>query len=259
MSGAERELKREPMAGTKKERLDRLLVRRGLAETRERAQAIILSGAVEVDGVRADKAGKTFPQDASILLKETSLKYVGRGGLKLEAALNHFQTKVEGRIALDVGASTGGFTDCLLDAGAKKVIAIDVGYGQLDMKLRNDERVVLMERCNARHLTPDDLPGEPADLAVIDVSFISLKIILPAVYRLIVSPREIVALVKPQFEVGKKDVGKGGIVKDPALHERVLDEIASVGAELGLHVSSPYPSPVRGTKGNQEYFLRFME
>ena len=157
------------------------------------------------------------------------------------------------------GASTGGFTDCLLDAGAKKVIAIDVGYGQLDMKLRNDERVVVMERCNARHLTPEDLPGDPADLAVIDVSFISLKIILPAVYRLIVPPREIVALVKPQFEVGKKDVGKGGIVKDPALHDRVLEEIASVGTELGLQVSAPYPSPVRGTKGNQEYFLRFME
>ena len=259
MSGAERGLKRDPMAGVKKERLDRLLVLRGLAETRERAQAVILSGAVEVDGVRADKAGKTFPMDASILVKETGLKYVSRGGLKLEAALNHFQTKVKGRIALDVGASTGGFTDCLLDAGAKKVIAVDVGYGQLDMKLRNDERVVLMERCNARHLTPEDLPGDPPDLAVIDVSFISLKIILPATYRLIVPPKEIVALVKPQFEVGKKDVGKGGIVKDPALHDRVLEEIAAVGSELGLQVSAPYPSPVRGTKGNQEYFLRFME
>lgn len=195
--------------------------------------------------------------DAGIRLLRPRLPFVSRGGLKLEAALDGFRVDVEGRVALDVGASTGGFTDCLLQRGASRVIAVDVGYGQLHPKLRADPRVVVMERCNARYLEPEDLAETP-DLATIDVSFISLRIILPVVVRLLAVPKEVIALVKPQFEVGRTQVGKGGVVKDPSLHEQVLLRVSGLGKELGLQVSPPFPCPILGPKGNQEYFLRFL-
>ncbi len=211
-----------------------------------------------VDGILADKAGRSFPVDAGIRLLRPRPPYVSRGGLKLEAALDGFGVDVAGRVALDVGASTGGFTDCLLQRGARRVIAVDVGYGQLHPKLREDPRVVVMERCNARYLEPEDLAETP-DLATIDVSFISLRIILPAVTRLLQDPKEVIALVKPQFEVGRTQVGKGGVVKDPALHEEVLLRISALGRSLGLQVSPALPSPILGPKGNREYFLRFLQ
>jgi 23S rRNA (cytidine1920-2'-O)/16S rRNA (cytidine1409-2'-O)-methyltransferase len=245
------------MPSQRKERLDTLLVSRGLAPSREKARALILARSVRVNGVVADKAGRLFPSDADIRLVRPLSPYVSRGGLKLEAALDAFRVDVAGRVALDVGASTGGFTDCLLKRGARRVIAVDVGYGQLHPKLRADPRVVVMERCNARYLRKIDLE-DPPDLATIDVSFISLRIILPAVVDLLLDPKEVISLVKPQFEVGRSQVGKGGVVRDRALHEKVLLEISALGRGLGLQVSSPFPSPVLGPKGNQEYFLRFL-
>jgi 23S rRNA (cytidine1920-2'-O)/16S rRNA (cytidine1409-2'-O)-methyltransferase len=245
------------MASPRKERLDRMVVERGLADSRERAHALILAGAVKVDGVRADKAGKLVSVDAEIRLSAAPMPYVSRGGLKLEAALDQFCVQVEGRVALDVGASTGGFTDCLLQRGARRVVAVDVGYGQLDLRIRQDPRVVVMERCNVRYLEPADLPERP-DLSTIDVSFISLRIVLPVVAKLLVDLPEILALVKPQFEVGRGEVGKGGVVRDPALHRRVLDDVAQVGVSLGLKASAPFPSPILGPKGNQEFFLHFI-
>ncbi len=245
------------MAFSKKERLDRILLERGLVDSRERAQALILAGAVEVDGALADKAGKLVAMDARIRLTAVPMPYVSRGGLKLDAALNHFRVQVVGRIALDVGASTGGFTDCLLQRGARRVLAVDVGYGQLDLRIRKDPRVVVMERCNVRYLEPEALPERP-DLCTIDVSFISLRIVLPAVVRLLADPREVLALVKPQFEVGKGQVGKGGVVRDPVLHQRVLEQVAQAGVSLGLRVSAPFPSPILGPKGNREFFLHFI-
>jgi 23S rRNA (cytidine1920-2'-O)/16S rRNA (cytidine1409-2'-O)-methyltransferase len=244
------------MATQKKERLDRLLVSRGLAETRERAQAMIMSGSVEVNGVRADKAGKVFRDDATIRILEPPSPYVSRGGLKLEAALDHFQIQVSGRIALDVGSSTGGFTDCLLQRGVARLFAVDVGYGQLHLKIRNDPRVVPLERRNVRYLEATALDATP-DLATIDVSFISLRLVLPVVVRLLGGRKEMLTLVKPQFEVGKAEVGKGGLVRDTVLHRRVLNEIGQLGKSLGLHVQAPFASPLKGAKGNQEYFLHF--
>jgi 23S rRNA (cytidine1920-2'-O)/16S rRNA (cytidine1409-2'-O)-methyltransferase len=244
------------MAPQRKERLDRLLVSRGLAESRECAQGMILAGSVEVDGVCVDKAGKTFSRNASIRVLHLPLPYVSRGGLKLEAALDHYQIQITGRVALDVGASTGGFTDCLLQRGVARVFAVDVGYGQLAMKIRNDPRVRPLERRNIRYLKGEDLDAIP-DLATIDVSFISLRLVLPVVIRIIGGKNDIITLVKPQFEVGKDKVGKGGLVKDLALHDRVLEEISGLGESLGLRTKAPFPSPVKGTKGNQEYFLHF--
>jgi 23S rRNA (cytidine1920-2'-O)/16S rRNA (cytidine1409-2'-O)-methyltransferase len=233
-------------------RLDALLVQKGLAPTREKARALILAGAVEINGALADKAGKDFPPDAEIILKQDPNPYVSRGGLKLEAALRHFGIDVTGLTMLDVGASTGGFTDCLLQHGAAAVIAVDVGYGQLAWKLRQDPRVKVLEKTNIRHL--HHLEEEPAG-AVIDVSFISLKIVIPAVARLLPEKAFLIALIKPQFEVGKGKVGKGGVVRDPALHNAVIEELFQFSKENGWDVVGHIPSPILGPKGNKEFLL----
>ncbi|RME48854.1 MAG: TlyA family RNA methyltransferase [Chloroflexi bacterium] len=232
-----------------KERLDVLLVERGLAETRSRAQQLIRAGDVLVDDRVLDKPGMRVPVHANIRVRER-LPYVGRGGLKLEAALDAFEIDVSGAVAADVGASTGGFTDCLLQRGAARVYAIDVGYGQLAWKLRQDERVVVMERTNVRYL--DRLP-EPIDLATIDVSFISLRLVLPKVAGWLKPAGQIVALIKPQFEAGPEDVGKGGIVRDPEVHRRVLHEVLAFAEGQGLRVQGLIPSPIAGAEGNVEF------
>ena len=213
-------------------RLDQLVVERGLAPSRERARALILAGQVTVDDRPATKAGTAVDDQAAVALLAPDHPYAGRGGLKLAHALDTFQIEVRGRECLDIGASTGGFTDVLLQRGAARVVALDVGHGQLDWKLRNDARVVVIERFNARHLTLDDLPG-PVDLVTIDVSFISLRQILPAVTPVLRPGADVVALVKPQFEAGRTEVRKG-IIRDPAVHARVLEEVAAAGAEVGL-------------------------
>lgn len=242
-----------------KERLDRLLVEKGLVETRQKAQALIMAGKVLVCGKKVEKAGQEVAIDATIEILESSSKYVSRGGLKLEAALDHFGIEVDGLVVMDVGASTGGFTDCLLQRGARKVIAVDVGWGQLHSKLRADPRVEVRERCNVRYLKPEDL-GERPQLATLDVSFISLRLVIPVVSRVVLPGEgQILALVKPQFEVGRAQVGKGGVVRDKALHEKVLEELTEMGISLGFRVSRPFPSPIKGPKGNQEYFLWFRE
>ncbi len=238
----------------KKLRLDLLIVERNLASTRTKAQALIMGGVVFVDGQRVDKAGTLLKTDVEITIKDSSLKYVGRGGLKLEGALKHFDIDVKGKTALDIGASTGGFTDCLLQNGASKVYALDVGYGQLDWKLRNDERVVVMENINARHLKPDDLP-ESVDIIVIDVSFISLTNIFPPALLFLKPKGILIALIKPQFEVGRGEVGKGGIVKDKIKHEQVVDKIAKQIEQHNLEVCGVIDSPILGAEGNKEFLV----
>lgn len=238
------------MARTK-ERLDKLLVERGLAATRARAQALIMAGEVRVDGQIADKAGMATPVDASIEVLQ-GLPYVSRGGFKLAAALATFAIDVAGRVCADVGACTGGFTDVLLQNGAARVYAIDVGYGQLDWKLRQDERVVVLERTNARHLVT--LP-EPVNFVAIDVSFISLRLILPAVQGWLAPAADIVALIKPQFEAGREQVGKGGIVKDPDVHRQVLAQLAGWFATAGLPPAGLMRSPIEGSEGNVEFLV----
>jgi 23S rRNA (cytidine1920-2'-O)/16S rRNA (cytidine1409-2'-O)-methyltransferase len=237
-----------------KNRLDRALVERGLAETREKAQALIMAGEVLVDGRKAGKAGQTISPDTVIEITAKP-RYVGRGGLKLEGALESFDIKVAGLVIADFGASTGGFTDCLLQAGAARVHAIDVGTGQLDWKLRNDRRVVVHEGVNARYLEAADL-GEPVDFAVCDVSFISAALILPAMVRVLkpVPQTGIVILVKPQFEVGKGQVGKGGIVRDPAQHEAVCAKLRAAVEEAGFETQL-MESPITGAEGNREFLL----
>ena len=210
-----------------KKRLDVLMFEKGLAESREKARALIMSGIVFVDGARVDKPGSQFAEGAAIEVRGEQLRYVSRGGLKLEKALEVFPVSPQGKVCIDCGASTGGFTDCLLQNGAAKVYAVDVGYGQLAWKLRSDERVVCMERTNIRYVTPEDLP-ETMDMAVIDVSFISLAIVLPAVKRLIKDGAQVVCLVKPQFEAGKDKVGKKGVVREPEIHEEVLRKFLGV-------------------------------
>jgi 23S rRNA (cytidine1920-2'-O)/16S rRNA (cytidine1409-2'-O)-methyltransferase len=237
-----------------KERLDTLLVDRGLAETRAKAQALILAGRVEVAGRVETKAGAQSPGDVQIALKAAPHQYVSRGGEKLAGALAHFQVHPAGQVALDVGASTGGFTHCLLVQGAAKVYAVDVGYGQLDASLRQDPRVVVLERRNIRHLPPEDVP-EPVDLITLDLSFISLTLVLPKVLEFLRPGGEILALVKPQFEVGKGQVGKGGVVRDPKLQQDAVEKVSQAARSLGLQVNPPFPSPLKGPKGNQEYFL----
>ncbi|HEU5250284.1 MAG TPA: TlyA family RNA methyltransferase [Thermoanaerobaculia bacterium] len=237
-------------------RLDRLLVFRGLAPTREKAQAMILSGTVTVDGRRVDKAGAPVGETAEIVVSGPPHPYVSRGGVKLEAALDRFGIDPAGRICLDVGASTGGFTDCLLQRGAAKVYAVDVGYGQLDAKLRNDPRVVLRERVNARSLSREHVP-EPVALAVVDVSFISARLVLPSVVALCEKGAAIVVLVKPQFEAGRAEVGKGGIVRSDDVRRRVVSEVSQAGAGLGLRTLGSIPSPIRGAHGNEEFLLGF--
>ncbi|MDD2335547.1 MAG: TlyA family RNA methyltransferase [Geobacteraceae bacterium] len=237
-----------------KERLDKLLVARGLVESRERARALILAGDVVVDDHAVDKAGQLVYHDAQIRIKGSGIPYVSRGGLKLQKALDEFPLEVTGLCALDVGASTGGFTDCLLQRGARKVFAVDVGYGQLAWKLRQDERVVCLERTNIRFLEPDALSEVP-DLAVIDASFISLEKVLPNTLRLVKEGGEIVALIKPQFEVGRGQVGKGGVVRDERKHREVIDSICSLVETLGLDVKGVLESPLLGPKGNKEFLI----
>lgn len=235
-----------------KERLDVLLVERGLAETRTKAQAIIMSGEVYVEGQRADKPGTAFETEVQIEVRGSTCPYVSRGGLKLEKALRDFGVDPTGYVCSDSGASTGGFTDCLLQKGAAKVFAIDVGYGQLAWQIRTDPRVVCMERTNIRYVTPADL-GEPLDLSVVDVSFISLKIVLPAVQKLLKPTGQALCLIKPQFEAGKEKVGKKGVVRDPAVHQEVLESFLALARELGFGVRSLTFSPVKGPEGNIEF------
>jgi len=232
-----------------KKRLDVLLVERGLAESRALAQRLIRAGEVRVADQVSDKPGTQVATNVEITVQARP-RFVGRGGEKLEAALVRFGLDVEGKAVADVGASTGGFTDCLLQRGARLVYAIDVGYGQLDWRLRNDPRVVVMERTNARHL--DELP-QPVDVVTADVSFISLRLILPAVVGWLEPDGQVLALIKPQFEAGRRDVGKGGVVRDPAVHRQVLEQVLDVASELGLGLHGLIPSPLRGPAGNVEF------
>ena len=235
-----------------KQRLDQLLVARGYFESREKAQRAIMAGAVTVGEQRVDKAGTRVAEDAAITVKSTE-RYVGRGGLKLEAALAHFAIDPTGATCLDIGASTGGFTDCLLQHGAAKVFAIDVGHAQLDWKIRSDPRVVVREKLNARHLTRADIP-EPIAVCVIDVSFISLTLILPPAAALLSNGGVIVPLIKPQFELRKEDVGRGGVIRDPALHARAVEKIRAFTATLpGVEWRGVIESPILGGEGNKEF------
>jgi len=235
-----------------KKRLDVLLVERMYADTRSKAQAIIMSGNVYVNGQKADKAGTSFEETVEIEVRGAVCPYVSRGGLKLEKALRDFGVDVNGFVCSDSGASTGGFTDCLLQQGARKVFAIDVGYGQLDWKIRSDERVVVMERTNIRYVTPEDL-GEPLDLSVIDVSFIGLEIVLPTIKTLLKPTGQVLCLIKPQFEAGKENVGKKGVVRDPKIHQMVLDNFVSLVDGLGFRILGLTFSPVKGPEGNIEF------
>lgn len=237
-----------------KERLDVLLVKRNLAESREKAKAIIMAGSVFVDGEREDKAGSSFPADVRIEVKGHALPYVSRGGLKLEKALANFDVTVEGKVCTDVGSSTGGFTDCMLQSGAVKVFAIDVGRGQLDWKLRQDERVVCMEKTNIRYVTPEDI-GEPVDFSSIDVSFISLTKVLEPIRGYLRSDGEIVALIKPQFEAGREKVGKKGVVREKSTHHEVIEKVAQYANTIGFEVLNIDFSPIKGPEGNIEYLI----
>ncbi len=240
-----------------KTRLDVLLVERGFAPTRQKAQAIIMAGSVFVAGQRVDKPGTAVANEAELEVRGHTLRYVSRGGLKLEKAMQTFPITLEGKTCADIGASTGGFTDCMLQNGARRVYAVDVGYGQLDWKLRSDERVVCLERTNARYLSAEQIP-EPLDFASIDVSFISLKLIFPALYPLLREGGEIACLIKPQFEAGREKVGKKGVVRDPAVHLEVLQQFLQHAKENNFTVLGITYSPIRGPEGNIEYlgFLR---
>jgi 23S rRNA (cytidine1920-2'-O)/16S rRNA (cytidine1409-2'-O)-methyltransferase len=238
----------------KKERLDKVLMARGLAHSRERAKARIMTGNVLVNHQPVDKPGTMIPADALVEVRGEDLPFVSRGGVKLEAALKDFDVDVRDLECMDIGASTGGFTDCLLQHGARKVYAVDVGYGQLAWKLRNDSRVVAIERTNIRHL-PDGVIPSPVDLVTIDVSFISLKIVVPAALKFLRSPADILALVKPQFEVGKGLVGKGGVVRDAELHEKVIQDLTRFFQALELTFLGVIPSPIQGPKGNREFVV----
>lgn len=235
-----------------KKRLDVLLVERMYAQTRSKAQAIIMSGNVYVNGQKADKPGISYEETVEIEVRGAVCPYVSRGGLKLEKALRDFGVKPEDYVCSDSGASTGGFTDCLLQQGAKKVFAIDVGYGQLDWKIRSDERVVVMERTNIRYVTPEDL-GELLDLSVIDVSFIGLEIVLPTIKNLLKPTGQVLCLIKPQFEAGKDNVGKKGVVRDPKVHQMVLDNFVALVHNLGFRILGLTFSPVKGPEGNIEF------
>lgn len=240
-----------------KTRLDVLLVERGLEESRQRAQADIMSGIVFVDGRRVDKPGAAVPDGAAVEVRGNTLRYVSRGGLKLEKAMASFPIGLQGAVCGDIGASTGGFTDCMLQNGAARVYAVDVGYGQLAWKLRNDPRVVCLERTNARYLTREQIP-EPLDFASIDVSFISLSLILPAAARVLRDGGRVVSLVKPQFEAGREKVGKKGVVRDPAVHREVLERYLVHARDAGFTVRDLTWSPIRGPEGNIEY-LGYLE
>lgn len=240
----------------KRVRLDKLLLDRGLVASRERARRLIMAGEVWVHDQRYDKPGTLVPVDTPVEVRGADIPFVSRGGLKLDAALGHWNIDVQGLVAVDVGASTGGFTDCLLQRGARHVFAIDVGYGQFAWALRRDPRVTLFERANIRDFDPAKLP-ELAELAVIDVSFISLRLVLPAVIKLVVPGAVVLPLVKPQFEVGRTEVGKGGVVRDPELQKSAVDTVGNCGKVLGLSYHGDCASPILGPKGNQEFFLYF--
>jgi 23S rRNA (cytidine1920-2'-O)/16S rRNA (cytidine1409-2'-O)-methyltransferase len=244
----------------KRERIDKLLVTRGLADSWTKAQALVMSGVVLVNEQRVEKPSQEFAPEANVRIKgETAeSRYVGRGGLKLEKALEYFQINVTDFVCLDVGASTGGFTDCLLQQGARKVVAVDVGTNQIDWKLRQDERVDVRENVNARYLKPEDF-AEKFNLAVMDVSFISVTKILPAVVELLKETGKIVTLIKPQFEVGKGEVGKGGIVKEPEKHERVVREVNRAAENLGLKIIGVVDSPISGADGNKEFLAFYLK
>ncbi len=240
------------MTAVAKKRLDQLLLDLSLAPSREKARALILAGQVFVNGQKADKAGRAFPEESHVEVA-AGMPYVGRGGLKLEAALDAFAVDVSGKVCLDVGASTGGFTDCLLQRGAARVHAVDVGSGQLDWKLRTDERVIVHEHLNARYLKLEDI-GEQADLVVCDVSFISVTMLLPALFPLLRTGGEMIILVKPQFEVGREQVGKGGIVRDPQLHRMACDRVEQALRDVGFRTALN-ESPILGAEGNREFLL----
>ncbi len=237
-----------------KKRLDVLLVEQALATSREKAKAIIMSGIVYVDGQKEDKAGSMFPEEAVIEVRGNTLRYVSRGGLKLEKAMSHFDVTLEGKVCMDVGSSTGGFTDCMLQNGAVKVYAIDVGHGQLDWKLRNDERVVCMEKTNIRYVLPEHIQ-EPPHFSSIDVSFISLTKVLGPVHNLLTEDGEVVCLIKPQFEAGREKVGKKGVVRDPKVHEEVIHKVIDFALENGFGAYHLEFSPIKGPEGNIEYLL----
>ena len=235
-----------------KKRLDVLLTERGFADTRTKAQAIIMSGLVYVAGQKADKPGVSYEESVDIEVRSGACPYVSRGGLKLEKALRDFGVDPTGYVCSDSGASTGGFTDCLLQQGASKVFAIDVGYGQLDWKIRSDPRVVVMERTNVRYVTPEQL-GEPLDLSVVDVRFISLKIVLPVIKTFLKTTGQVLCLIKPQFEAGKDKVGKKGVVREPETHKEVLDDFVALADELEFKILGLTFSPVKGPEGNIEF------
>lgn len=237
-----------------KERLDVLLVKRNLASSREKAKAIIMSGNVFVDGQREDKAGTSFSEEVQIEVRGHALPYVSRGGLKLEKAMKNFDVSMEGKVCTDVGSSTGGFTDCMLQNGAVKAFAIDVGHGQLDWKLRQDERVVCMEKTNIRYVQPEDL-GEPIDFSSIDVSFISLTKVLLPIRNYLKENGEIVALIKPQFEAGREKVGKKGVVREKSTHIEVIEKVTDYAVSIGFEVAALEFSPIKGPEGNIEYLV----
>ncbi len=240
-----------------KERLDILLVNRGLAVSREKARAVIMSGIVYVDGQKEDKAGSMFADSAQIEVRGATLKYVSRGGLKLEKAVECFGVEPAGKICMDVGASTGGFTDCMLHNGAVRVYAVDVGHGQLDWKLRNDERVICMEKTNIRYVTPEDIPDKISFVSI-DVSFISLTKVLGPVKQLLTEDAQIVCLIKPQFEAGREKVGKKGVVRDKATHLEVIQAVTGYAAGIGFGILNLDYSPIKGPEGNIEYLLHLI-
>ena len=237
-----------------KKRLDVLVTERGITESREKAKAVIMAGEIYVNNQKADKAGQSYEEDVNIEFRGKKLKYVSRGGLKLEKAINEFAIDLNGKITMDIGASTGGFTDCMLQNGAQKVYSIDVGYGQLAWKLRNDTRVVNLERTNMRNVTEEQVPDK-IDFFSIDVSFISLKLLLPVAYKLLGDSAEAVCLIKPQFEAGREKVGKKGVVRDPAVHIEVVEGIYNFCLENGFSVLGLDFSPIKGPEGNIEYLI----
>ena len=239
---------------TVKKRLDVLMVEKGLEQSRERAKALIMSGIVYVGGQKAESPGQSYPEDSEIEVRGKKLPFVSRGGLKLQKAIEYFGIDPKDKVVMDIGESTGGFTDCLLQHGAKKVYAVDVGYGQLAWSIRTDPRVVCMERCNIRYVTPEQI-GEPLDMAVTDVSFISLKLVLPVAKSLMHGNGEAVALIKPQFEAGKEKVGKKGVVRDPKVHQEVIQEILDFSKGIGFGIKGLTFSPIKGPEGNIEFLV----